>query len=62
MRSCVPWMSTLFAAPASACGSCRPLVLARIAETTTLPTVLALLLPVAAVGATALAVHLVRRA
>ena len=61
MSSLLPWTSALFGAAASTCGSCRPLVLARIAETWAASTMLALLAPVIALGLVALAVHLAQR-
>lgn len=61
MSSLVPWALALFAGGASACGSCRPLVLARIAETASASMLLALLAPVIALAALALAIQLARR-
>lgn len=32
MRACLPWLIALAPAAATACASCRPLVLARVAD------------------------------
>lgn len=61
MRPFLLWTLALFGGAASACGACRPVVLARIRETLDGWTVLALLAPVMALAALALAVHLSRR-
>jgi len=61
MSSLVPWALALFASGASACGSCTPLVLARIAETSSASFLLALLAPVIVLAAVALAVQLAQR-
>lgn len=62
MSSLPSWTAELLGSALwSACGSCRPLVWARIAELPLASTLLALMAPLLALAAIAAALHLARR-